>query len=502
MIDSLRRINEGKELQRIIGKFKKLDDDGSMTLEFDEFVKLAEQSPLLMRKTQDELRLTFDAVAGEDQCIDFEEFKDFYKNLLEEQSKKNIDESSKQIPYLGKINELTGLKYGRQWVYFFMNGGDPDYPESCLTKAGSTMESTMMFLIILSTITFCLETLPSLKDEEDFWWICEAIISSIFTWEYVTRLIVCKDKWMFCITMNNVIDLVSFLPFYIELAMKNEDGGGVSVLRVIRTARLTRIIRIAKSDALKSYMEIFTLTTKMASVSFVLLMALFSISTVIMGALCYAAEEDTGAFISMFDALYWAVVTQTTLGYGDIPITSSAGKLLACITVLIGILNLTFAINIIGVCFDEAYARFLTQQEEKMNKALQAEAALLVPKETIMRHTAGDKAEKDGEGSKGGVAGNESPTGDSGTQPKHGIHIEPIKLDIRGHTHLDTASYAVLDKNFGVKQTHGAGGIHSHEGGQSAIPEILQRLAHIQSNQERLERMLKEVQAAQSPRAG
>lgn len=122
-------------------------------------------------------------------------------------------------------------------------------------------------------------------------------------------------------------------------------------------------------------MSIFSDTMGMAQISMTLLSTLFLISTMICAALCFAFEnsssnEENHTFNDMFEAIYWAIVTQTTLGYGDIGIVSAGGRIMACVTVIIGIINLTFAINIIGICFEEAYQRYLSQQEASMTDAV------------------------------------------------------------------------------------------------------------------------------------
>jgi len=99
------------------------------------------------------------------------------------------------------------------------------------------------------------------------------------------------------------------------------------------------------------------------------------LSTLVLSALVYSAEEDAKpkTFQSVFETMYWCVVTQTTLGYGDINVVTPLGRLLACITAIVGIMNLAFMINLIGSCFDEAYTRFLSREEQDFKKRLESE---------------------------------------------------------------------------------------------------------------------------------
>jgi len=91
----------------------------------------------------------------------------------------------------------------------------------------------------------------------------------------------------------------------------------------------------------------------------------------------FNAERNTttgeNTFVSVFEAMYWCIITMTTVGYGDIPIVTHAGRLLASITAFMGIINLTLIINVMGSCFDEAYTRFLTIEERDLRKQLELE---------------------------------------------------------------------------------------------------------------------------------
>jgi len=104
--------------------------------------------------------------------------------------------------------------------------------------------------------------------------------------------------------------------------------------------------------------------------SYSMLLVAFFFSTVILSAFTYSAEKEVGTFISMFDAMYWCLITQTTLGYGDITPATILGRMLAVVTAYIGIINLTFMINVLGACFDEAYTRFLTKEEKILKEQL------------------------------------------------------------------------------------------------------------------------------------
>jgi len=155
--------------------------------------------------------------------------------------------------------------------------------------------------------------------------------------------------------------------------LEAQDTGASSInyLRVLRICRLMKVIRISRY--MSSYLEIFRETVILARHSFSMLMSLILFGTTVLGALMYSVEEDAGTFASIFEAMYWCVITQTTVGYGDIEVVTDTGRLLACVTAYAGIFNLTIMVNVMGSCFDEAYTRFLTKEENNFKQQLGVE---------------------------------------------------------------------------------------------------------------------------------
>jgi len=154
------------------------------------------------------------------------------------------------------------------------------------------------------------------------------------------------------------------------LAVRIDQSAHYDWLRVLRVFRLSKTLRMSRYKNVTNILEIFSDTAILARHSFTMLLLTFLYCTIVLATLTYTAEEGAGTFVSVFEALYWCIITQTTLGYGDIPIVTPIGRLLACVTAYIGIINLTFMINVLGSCFDEAYTRFLTREEQKLKERL------------------------------------------------------------------------------------------------------------------------------------
>merc|ERR1711879_153678 len=211
--------------------------------------------------------------------------------------------------------------------------------------------------------------------------------------------------WMMRFT--SIIDLLSWLPIWIMMiieAVMSKDHKTTDLIMAFRTIRLVRLLRISRMESLENYFEIFYQTIKLSRYSFTMLILIFSMGVYVCGALAYAVEryywldcydletqDACGAaddncewavqggycgatFKDIFHAMYWAIITMTTLGYGDIAPTSNMGFAVSIITVCFGLLILAFAVNIIGSCFDEAFTRFLEAEQTKLKEQLKMEA--------------------------------------------------------------------------------------------------------------------------------
>lgn len=175
----------------------------------------------------------------------------------------------------------------------------------------------LMALILLSVATFSLETLPDL-DARARWSleIADFFVVAIFSAEYVYRLVTARDKLRFVTSFAGIVDLLAILPFFLSMAV---DMRSLRVLRLLRLARLLKLARY--SAAFDRLVQAFQESRHdlVATISVLLIAVYFSAFGI------YQFEHDAqpDKFRSIFDAMWWAVVTITTVGYGDIyPITT------------------------------------------------------------------------------------------------------------------------------------------------------------------------------------
>ncbi len=189
----------------------------------------------------------------------------------------------------------------------------------------------IQFLIVLSVITFSLETLPSLKPQS------RIILNSIeifcvviFTAEYLARILVADKKIKFIFSFFGLIDLFAILPFYLSFGV---DLRSLRVLRMFRLFRLLKLVRYNKA------MRHFTSAMLLAREQIILFMAitLILIYFSAVGIYYFENEAQPEHFASIFDSLWWSIVTLTTVGYGDVYPITVGGRVFTFFILLIGL---------------------------------------------------------------------------------------------------------------------------------------------------------------------
>jgi len=144
----------------------------------------------------------------------------------------------------------------------------------------------VMLLIFTSTFAYVLETVPPLKNLP-IWTKLEEFISIAFTIEYILRILVVRNRFMYFRQLMNFIDLLAVLPFYIELLF-DSDG---AFLRMIRVVRLARISRLRTSSNVSEYIEVMKMTMEKTIVeSFGMLAALLFLEVIVFSSLIYVGD--------------------------------------------------------------------------------------------------------------------------------------------------------------------------------------------------------------------
>jgi len=274
-----------------------------------------------------------------------------------------------------------------------------EYPESSL--GARLLALLSVSVILLSIVVFCVETLPHFSTSSaavvsmsesnlshpvddavtttteavpaevgggphfgNPFFVIETVCIVWFTSELLLRFSAAPSRLAFTRNVMNVIDLVAILPYFITLAttFASTDGSGSShamPLAVLRVVRLVRVFRIFKLSRHSKGLQILGQTIRASMRELGLLIFFLLICVVLFSSAVYFAEADTAnsQFHSIPDAFWWAVVTMTTVGYGDMMPVSVWGKLVGSLCAIAGVLTIALPVPVIVSNFNYFYHR-------------------------------------------------------------------------------------------------------------------------------------------------
>lgn len=200
------------------------------------------------------------------------------------------------------------------------------------TPAGRWFDTILMLLIVASVAVVVLDSVAVVHERNARLLLAlEWGFTAIFTVEYLLRLYCVQRPLRYAASFFGVVDLLAILPTYASVVVPGAQG-----LLVIRVLRLLRIFRVFK---LANYLdESRQLWTALQASRRKILVFLFTVLTIVLvvGALMYVVEGPANGFTSIPMGIYWAVVTLTTVGFGDLTPQTSLGRFLATVVMLLG----------------------------------------------------------------------------------------------------------------------------------------------------------------------
>lgn len=200
------------------------------------------------------------------------------------------------------------------------------------TKAGKLFDVILLVCIILSVAVVLLESVQNIKSSWGDWLIgLEWFFTGIFTVEYIARLWVVLYKRNYVLSFFGLVDLLSIMPTYLALILP-----GAQSLLVIRSLRLLRIFRIFKLARFIGEGQNLSRALQASKYKIIVFLSTVTTAVIIFGTLIYLIEGPEHGFTSIPLSIYWAIVTMTTVGYGDIAPSTVLGQTLASIIMILG----------------------------------------------------------------------------------------------------------------------------------------------------------------------
>ncbi|NJO02912.1 MAG: ion transporter [Bacteroidia bacterium] len=217
-----------------------------------------------------------------------------------------------------------------------------------------TFSVVLLFLIILSSLAVIMQTVPDWRPayRSSFRYI-ELFVTILFTIEYLLRIIAAPKPGRYVFSLVGFVDLFSIFPVYLSIF----NLVSINYLMVIRLVRLFRLLRVFDLMEYTKYTrEVKVLRQALSNsrrkISIFILSVLIAVTMI--GSLMYLVEGPENGFVSIPKGIYWAVVTLTTVGYGDVTPQTSIGQALASLLMLLGFSTIVVFTSIVSA---EIYKR-------------------------------------------------------------------------------------------------------------------------------------------------
>jgi len=200
------------------------------------------------------------------------------------------------------------------------------------TKAGKLFDEILIVTIALSIITVLLDSVASYREQYgNILNLAEWIFTILFTIEYFLRIYCVRLPSSYVFSFFGIVDLLSVIPTYISVLFPGTQA--LSVIRVLRVLRIFRVLKLFQYMDEAKHLKMALITSKRKI--YIFLFVIMNI-VIILGSIMYLIEGEKAGYTSIPKSIYWAIVTLTTVGYGDIAPLTPIGQAISALIMLIG----------------------------------------------------------------------------------------------------------------------------------------------------------------------
>lgn len=200
------------------------------------------------------------------------------------------------------------------------------------TRAGKIFDVILLIAILTSIVLVMLESVDSFDVKyHTFLDVSEWIITILFSFEYIIRILSIKKPLKYIFSFYGIIDLLSTIPKYLSLILVGSHN-----LAALRALRLLRVFRILKVTRYIGASNRLLLAMRASKAKIGVFLFFIVIICIILGTIMYMIEGEANGFTSIPRSVYWAIVTLTTVGYGDIAPQTPIGQFIASIVMILG----------------------------------------------------------------------------------------------------------------------------------------------------------------------
>jgi voltage-gated potassium channel len=212
------------------------------------------------------------------------------------------------------------------------------------TAAGKRFDVALLWAILFSVGVVLAESVESVKESHGtLLLVLEYAFTAVFTLEYIMRLAAVRRPLKYVFSFYGLVDLLSILPTFVELLLP-----GAASLRVVRMLRLLRVFRVLKLVGFLREAQILKDALFASRRKIMVFLSTVLVLVTLLGTLVYMVEDAEAGFTSIPRSIYWAIVTVTTVGYGDIAPQTVPGQIVASLMMILGYAIIAVPTGIVG----------------------------------------------------------------------------------------------------------------------------------------------------------